>query len=241
MGRRRLKLEILNILASDDISEIASELAVYRPLDVVNPLFSALCSPSDTVRRHAVWAFGRMVPVIADQDMETARVIMRRLLWSLNDESGGIGWGAPEAIAEILAVHDRLAEEYSHMLISYMQDDGPEPFQDGNYLELPMLQRGLLWGIGRLCVARRKLMIDKGVGKEIREYLSSADPIVRGLAVWCLATLADGSAAGDLEQFAGDMSTVSVFVDGQLQTFTIGELVRQYKETTAGKAGSAIS
>jgi len=43
-----------------------------------------------------------------------------------------------------------LAEEYLHMLVSYMREDGPKAFQDGNFIELPMLQRGLLWGIGRL-------------------------------------------------------------------------------------------
>lgn len=25
--------------------------------------------------------------------MDSARIVMRRLMWSLNDESGGIGWG----------------------------------------------------------------------------------------------------------------------------------------------------
>ena len=44
-----------------------------------------------------------VVSRLADSDMEAARVIMRRLMWNLNDESGGIGWGSPEAMGEILA------------------------------------------------------------------------------------------------------------------------------------------
>ena len=47
-------------------------------------------------------------------------------------------------MAEIMANDDQLADEYLHMLLSYMREDGPELFADGNYLELPMLQRGLL-------------------------------------------------------------------------------------------------
>jgi len=42
---------------------------------------------------------------LTEKEMESARVIMRRLMWSLNDESGDIGWGAPEAMAEIIACH----------------------------------------------------------------------------------------------------------------------------------------
>jgi hypothetical protein len=45
---------------------------------------------------------GEVMAHLADKDMESARVIMRRLMWSLNDESGGIGWGAPEAMGEIV-------------------------------------------------------------------------------------------------------------------------------------------
>ena len=67
---------------------------------------------------------GAVVEKLAWEDMEGARVIMRRLMWSLNEESGGIGWGAPEAMAEIMARHLELAREYSHMLISYMDYEG---------------------------------------------------------------------------------------------------------------------
>jgi len=56
--------------------------------------------------------------------MESARVIMRRLMWSLNDESGGIGWGAPEAMGEIMARHEQLTKEYSAILGSYIREDG---------------------------------------------------------------------------------------------------------------------
>eukprot|EP00362_Geleiidae_sp_MMETSP1317_P000447 CAMPEP_0201284794 /NCGR_PEP_ID=MMETSP1317-20130820/84991_1 /ASSEMBLY_ACC=CAM_ASM_000770 /TAXON_ID=187299 /ORGANISM="Undescribed Undescribed, Strain Undescribed" /LENGTH=71 /DNA_ID=CAMNT_0047606373 /DNA_START=1077 /DNA_END=1289 /DNA_ORIENTATION=- len=67
--------------------------------------------------------------------MEEARIVMRRMLWSMNDESGGIGWGVPEAMAEVMTCNKGLAEEYIHMLISYMREDGEELFQDGNFLE----------------------------------------------------------------------------------------------------------
>jgi len=49
------------------------------------------------------------------------------------------------------------------MLVSYMREDGPEAFQDGNFIELPMLQRGLLWGIGRLIPRYRQTLAAMGI------------------------------------------------------------------------------
>ncbi|MEA3417440.1 MAG: hypothetical protein U9R02_15080 [Thermodesulfobacteriota bacterium] len=59
---------------------------------------------------------GVVVSNLADHDMESARVIMRRLIWNLNDESGGIGWGSPEAMGEIMARNNRLALPFTHKL-----------------------------------------------------------------------------------------------------------------------------
>ena len=81
-------------------------------------LFSFLCHHDQKIKWRAVTAMGMVISNLAEKEMESARVIMRRLMWSLNDESGGIGWGAPEAMAEIIACHQGLAEEYTHILIS---------------------------------------------------------------------------------------------------------------------------
>ena len=170
---------------------VLGKIAEYRPMDILSPLYSALCSVDERVRWHAVSAFGQVVPRLARQDMEAARIVMRRFLWSLNDESGGIGWGAPEAMAEIMLHHEPLAREYLHMLVSYMREDGPELFQDGNFIELPQLQQGVLWGIGRLCPAYGQTLRAMGVVTDLKPFLQSPDGAVRGMAVWCLGLLGE--------------------------------------------------
>lgn len=157
---RKIKKQVLAVLAGSDLEKIRLELGKYEEHGLVNPLFSALLRPEEMLRWHAVTLFGEVVARLAEKDMEAARVVMRRFLWSLNDESGGIGWGAPEAMGEVMAHHDRLCDEYLHMLISYMLPDGELEHQDGNYLELPALQRGLLWGVGRLAEKRAALLIE---------------------------------------------------------------------------------
>ncbi|MBW2196206.1 MAG: HEAT repeat domain-containing protein, partial [Deltaproteobacteria bacterium] len=107
-SRQNLKRKVLACLQSDNLDETLNELCQLPARQVINPLFSSLLSSKEQTKWRAVTAMGAVVANLAEQDMESARVIMRRLMWSLNDESGGIGWGAPEAMGEIIASHDGL-------------------------------------------------------------------------------------------------------------------------------------
>ena len=229
MGSRTIKKEVLAILAESDRSgaEPCRELEAFPVKDVVNALFSGICRAEERLRWQAVTCMGIFVARLAEQDMEEARIIMRRLLWSLNDESGGIGWGALESLAEIMVRHDGLAREYVHMLVSYMQPDGDEPFQDGNQLEHETLQRGLMWGIGLLARENRRLLQGRNVPSLLLPYLASPDPVVRGLAAWSLGHLRAAGAAAALEPLTGDVAAVRYYDNGELQTETVATLAGQ--------------
>ncbi|MCX5869088.1 MAG: HEAT repeat domain-containing protein [Deltaproteobacteria bacterium] len=226
MSSRKIKQEVLALLASADLDHICREVRQYAEKDLVSPLFSALSRPEEMVRWHAISAFGQVVPRLADQDMEAARIVMRRFLWSLNDESGGIGWGAPEAMAEIMLHHDRLTDEYLHMLLSYLKPDGPLEHQDGNFLELPSLQHGLLWGIGRLAERRTAVLIARGVVADLLPYLQSEDVGVRGLAVWSLGRLRAVVGRDTLLPLATDTGQVRLYQQGHVQIFSVADLVK---------------
>ena len=112
---------------------------------------------------------------LADRDFERARDIMRRLMWMLNDESGSSGWGAPEAMAEMMACHKGLAREYLPIFMSYMD---PEK----NYLENPALQQDLLHGLARLARRRPGLLMAYEINQYLKAYLESENPSIRQLA-----------------------------------------------------------
>ena len=227
LARRRIKLELLPLLEKRQISEISHLLQSYPDHLVLNTLFSALCNPLDQVRWNAVICFGTIVPRLAEEKIEEARVVMRRFLWSLNDESGGIGWGAPESLAEIMCHCRQLRREYLHMLISYMCEDGEEFFQDGNYLELPMLQRGLLWGIGRLCQCHRDEMIEQNIVENVAAYLSSTDSTVSGLAIWALGLLQAKSTSQRIASFLDQDKVIQIYRDNFLQDVELGFLAEE--------------
>lgn len=224
MSRRELKKLLLEVLQQRDLPEVFQVISQYQEHLLLNPLFIALCHHDPKVRFYAVRCFGRVVSAMADKDLEAARVVMRRFLWSLNDESGGIGWGAPEAMAEIMCHSESLRKEYLHMLISYMRPDGDELFQDGNFIELPMLQRGVLWGIGRLAQHHRSEMIERRIEGDVAAYLNSPDLQVVGLAIWCLGMLGTFTDSEKISPFLGNEAEVALYSDDSLQCLTITQL-----------------
>lgn len=239
MSVRKNKRKILNILESGDLEHIRRQLDVLPVKSVVNALFSAVCRGEDQVHWHGVICMGIYVARLADADMEEARIVMRRMLWSLNDESGGIGWGIPEAMAEVMKCHQGLAREYIHMLISYMREDGSELFQDGNYLEHEALQRGLLWGIGRLAETRPDMLRERGVVPDLLPYLDSPDPAVRGQAVRNLGLLHAVETVERIIPLVKDAHEFTLYRDNRLQTVTVGMLAEEARGRLQQKGGVA--
>jgi len=220
------KRRIISRLKTEPLDAVLAEVRRFPPRQAVSPLIAGLSHAGGNVKWHAVSALGVVMAVLAEKDMEAARNIMRRLMWSLNDESGNIGWGVPEAMAEILANHDGLAEEYAHILVAYMREDG-------SYLKLTPLQRGLIWGIGRLAEARPDLLEKWEAPAYLLPYLDSEDPGVRGLAARALGILQVEGAKGKLTVLKNDSSGVLLYDKGKLETRTVGDL--------AGEALASIS
>ena len=181
---RILRRKVRELLGSGNFEQVLMELRKIPPCKAISPLISVFYDSDPELRSKAISAFGQVVADLANEDMEAARVVMRRLMWTLNDESGGIGWGAPEAMAEAMACHPRLAEEYVRILLSYIREDG-------NFLEYEPLRRGALWGIGRLAQVYPEMMIELEAAKYIRPYLKDDNESSRELSALALRMLGD--------------------------------------------------
>ena len=126
-----------------------------------------------------------------------------------------------------MSLHDGLAHEYVHMLISYMREDGEEIWQDGNFLEHETLQQGLMWGAGRLVLSRRQLVLEKGMEQDLPPYLNAVDGTVRGLAARAMGLLGMAAWLDRLQELRTDDFPVRLYEDGRLSTVTVGELAGQ--------------
>jgi HEAT repeat protein len=219
IGGRKLKKMVAKFLQADDFRKKGLyEISRLPARQVVNPLFSFLCSIDEQVKWRAVTAMGQVISYLAGSDMESARVIMRRFIWQLNDESGGIGWGCPESMAEAMAQNINLTEEFGCLLISYIQPDG-------NYLEHPILQRGVLWGVGRLANSRPQSA--RQAAKHLLPFMESADPALRGLAAWAAGPIAGRDMFPGLEKLTRDPDPLTVYRDGRLVKYCVGRLAQE--------------
>lgn len=222
ISHRKLKARVLALLQAEDFDPGLPSLAGVSARRIVNPLFGLLYHGDHLVRWRAVSSMGTVVAGLADADLESARVVMRRLMWNLNDESGGIGWGSPEAMGDIMARHERLADEYSSILISYLDPAG-------NFLEHEGLQQGVLWGVGRL--ARTRPERTAAAVPHIIPFFSNRDPQLRGLALWSVQPMADESIKSLAGVFIQDDALVRVYHGGQLRSFVIAELAERILES----------
>jgi len=215
---RSLKKKLFDLLSKGDLDKALVETGRLPPRQIINPLLSFIQSGNEKVKWGAVKATGQVVSRLAESDLEAARVIMRRLMWSLNDESGGIGWGSPEAMGEILAAHSGLAQEYAVILLSYAREGG-------NYLEHEGLQRGLMWGIGRLSEKRPELV--GGATAFLLPYLESQDEVIRGLAARIMGLLQVKEALPWLRKLTQDDSSLVTMVGNHLTPVRVKDLAQE--------------
>jgi HEAT repeat protein len=160
-GRRQL---VRGLLERRDLAELAS-LATEEPR-VVRIVSTLILEPEDVIRWRAIEALGLIVSRKSRDDFRSARETLRRLYWSMNDESGNVPWHAPEAIGEILANTPVLIEEFGPMLSAFLRE---EPFERGTHWALARI----LWvEAGHLDDARDRLV----------HSLEDPDPFIRAHA-----------------------------------------------------------
>ncbi len=218
MGIRTLKKEILDLLSTGDFRKNLGMFSNLPGRQAVNPLFSFFYHQDEIVRWHAVSAMGVVVSTMVDIDLESARNVMRRLIWNLNDESGGIGWGSPEAMGEITARHRQMADEFSKLLRSYIMPHG-------NFLEHEILQRGVLWGLARLAAARPGHVM--AAGPFLFPFFKSRDPIHRGLSVLSSGAIKSRAATPYLKTMIDDDATIRIYDDLTFKTVSVGVLAAE--------------
>ncbi len=148
---RKIKPVVLSILEHPDFKNILQKIHELSPQKTINALFSFLCSADKSIKNNAIIAMGEVVSRMAETNLEPARRVMRRLIWSLNEESGWIGWGSAEAMGEIMARNNTLAHEYHKMLISYVTEGD-------NYLLYDKLREEVMQGLKRLSQVHPQLV-----------------------------------------------------------------------------------
>jgi hypothetical protein len=154
----------------------------------------------EVLRWSAIEIAGRLMKKWWDSgNEEKARIYIRTLFWSLNDESGGIGWSSAQTIAEIIAQNRELIHPYGSMMIAHCIDEPP-------------LLIGCFWGIGRigrLMGETVKIFKDK-----ILEALNTVDVDVLGTAAWAFGESGFAMAVPFLQKLIVREEQVTIYIEG---------------------------
>lgn len=201
---KRIRTELAEALLQTKAEEfLQDKLSRFSQQAATRSLLGFLSSADATLRSRSARALGFLVAERANRDLEGAREIVRRLMWSLNDESGGIGWGAPEAMAQILARSDRLWEEFAPVFVSYLREDA-------NFLGGSPLEPCLLEAASILAEARPDALRSLGAEGYLAAFLRSPSESSRKLAARALGSLRGATpGAASLAQAQGACRSVS--------------------------------
>ncbi len=121
-----MKKQLTDLLRKNDLQAIYA-LAVERKR-VLSLLTALTYHPDRQISDRAVTAFGPAALAVAVNDLEFVRNQLRRLLWLVNDESGGIGWRAPELMATVLSACPGMFDEFISPLVHLLNlepEDAP--------------------------------------------------------------------------------------------------------------------
>ncbi len=144
---------------------------------------------------------------------EKVRKFIRNLFWSMNDESGGIGWNAPQTIAQIIIHIPQLLEPYGSMMVAHA-------------FEEPPLVKGGLWGIGRLG-ERIKDSVSFFQNEIFSQVLKINEPETLGLFAWAMGEVSFKPALPYLKKLLNRSEKVKIYVQGKFWERRIGEWAKE--------------
>jgi HEAT repeat protein len=207
--RQRRRQAVRQLLERRDLTGLQA-LAAQTP-QAASHLVGLLNEPEDLLRWRAIEALGLLAARRATEDPDAVRDLIRRQLWSMNDESGNVAWHAAEAVGEILARVPALAPEYTAMLASHA--------------DVPLFRAGVLWALDRIAGVRPDLVQDHV--PLLLQSLADPQPEARGYAASALGRL---GTTEPLSRLRADDAPIDLydFEQGEMVRTTVAALARKF-------------
>src|SRR5208337_4405742 len=198
---------LLKLRAYDQVADMAEQ-----DKGIIRWLISLSYDKQDVISWRAIEAIGVISRTFSKGSMDILRETIRRLLWSMGEESGGIGWSAAEMVGEIVTGDPDAFNDIIPILWSFKEEE--------------MFRAGILWAMGRIGMIRPELVAF--IIPDLPEMLEDRNPVVRGYTVLLMGILPEALNAGNSRQqiskLLGDINTVPVYNKGELLTRTVGEI-----------------
>ena len=226
MNYKKLKNLIKTTLRSTTPGEAVKDFKSYRFKQLTGPLKGLLFEQEPLIKFRVSELMGLLAKDAAKENIELVRDLMRQLMWNLNEESGGMGWGSVEAMAEIASNNKKIFNEFFKIIISYSD---PKSL---SFLDHEALHPGAAWAVGRI------LKEDPEVGHYskyvVKVLLDHKNPQVKGCGLWAASHIPDLSGIENLiKNLLENTETFTLYKDNTLETLSLSEMASKSLKNNA--------
>lgn len=159
----------------------------------------------------AIEALGIISGNMARNEPERIRNLIGRLLWTIREESGGIGWSAPEMLGEIVRNSPDVFSDIGPIISSFYDEE--------------MLKRGVLRALVRIGDIRPDLIQNSAV--LVEPSLDNEDAQVRAYAIRLAGCLRLTACIKDIKHLRDDKNEITVYEKGFLRTMNVGDIAKE--------------
>lgn len=211
-GRTTKKTELIKLLDNYDINGTLAWLVKQRRS--ISLLSSLLFTQDQILRWRAIDVLGKLSRIINKNNNDSIRKLLNHNFWMLNDESGNVGWYAPETIGEVLYNVPEFIDEFGIMLPSYIIE---EPFE-----------RGTHWAIARVAEIKPEVFLKDF--STILKSLEDSDPYIKVFTVKAAILIDPLNSKPKIEKLTKDQEKVELynFTTGNLYQTTVAEFIKDY-------------
>lgn len=204
-----LKEEIKALLRSPDFEKV-SQLAIHNKR-VFSILISFTYDKKDLLCWRAIEAVGKAAGAVAEREPLTVRNIVQRILWSMSEESGGIGWSAPEMLGEMVINNPVACADIPPILLSFHEEE--------NFLH------GILWAMGRMADAG--ISSAEGSAEIAIKYIAHKNPSVRGLALYAVSKIKRVETTDKIKDMVYDEGRFTIYENHELREMRVGDFAER--------------
>ena len=206
--------EQVRYLLEKGLLDVVGKLAL-KDKNVIKWLISFSYDKEDQITWRAIESMGYVANDLRATHLNILRETVRRLLWSMSDESGGIGWSAPEILGEIIRSDPEEFRDIIPILWSNREEESFRP--------------GAIWALARVAGVRPDMVTFRT--SDLRELAADPKPSVRGYTALLVGATAAEGKDDILRTLSGDLGILLVYSDGSLLETTVSELAQQGDNT----------
>ena len=216
ISKKALRVLLEQGLYGDIVNESLADKGIIRKL------ISSAYDKEDVVSWRAIEAIGIVAGALTEGGKsETVRDAVRRLLWSMGEESGGIGWSAAELIGEIIRNNPDEFADIAPILWSLREEE--------------MFRPGILWAMGRIAEVRPDLV--SFIARDMRRMFDDKNPAVRGYAAWVAGILGEEHLLENVKGLSGDESEIDFYHNGELLKKKVAGIVEDIRNKKVNEPG----